>query len=126
MDSSKKYIVWMFQIIAAVIFIGVGIMKFKGGPADVMLFEVLDMEPTGRYLIGTIEIIAGLLLLTDALSATGAFLGIGIMLGAIIAHATILGFDVKHIGMLGIVLLSCIIVAYIRRKQLPFIGSVIR
>jgi len=131
MNNTQKYIVWIFQIIAAVIFIGVGIMKFKAGPADVMIFEVLGMEPSGRLLIATIEIIAGLLLLTKALSATGAFIGIGVMLGAIIAHATILGFNINndggmHILLLALVLFSCIVVAYIRRKQLPFIGSVIR
>ena len=131
MNNNKKYIVWVFQIIAAVIFIGVGFMKFKGGDADVMIFEVLNMEPTGRFLIGTIEIIAGLLLLTDALAATGAFIGIGVMFGAIIAHVTILGYTINndggmHIMMLALVLFSCFVVSYQRRKQLPFIGSVIK
>jgi len=131
MKKSNKFIVWIFQIIAALIFIGVGYMKFKGGAENVMIFEVLDMEPVGRYLIGTIEIIAGLLLLTGTLAATGAFIGIGVMFGAIIAHVTILGYNINndggmHIMLLALVLFSCTIVAYIRRKQLPFIGSVIR
>lgn len=131
MKKSNKYIVWIFQIIAALIFIGVGYMKFKGGAENIMIFEVLDMEPVGRYLIGTIEIIAGLLLLTGTLAATGAFIGIGVMFGAIIAHVTILGYNINndggmHIMLLALVLFSCTIVAYIRRKQLPFIGGVMR
>jgi uncharacterized membrane protein YphA (DoxX/SURF4 family) len=131
MKKSEKYTVWVFQLIAAIIFVAVGIMKFKGGPDDVMIFETLGMEPTGRYLIGTIEIIAGLLLLTDAMAAKGAFLGIGVMFGAIIAHSTILGHTINndggmHIIMLSVVLISCIVVAYIRRDQLPFIGHVMR
>lgn len=128
MEKSRPYKTWIFQIISAIIFIVVAVLKLSGHAADVYIFETLGMEPAGRYFIAIVELLAGLLLLTNSLAATGAFIGIGVMLGALITHLTILGFEVNNDGgatmvMLGVVLFSCIVVAYMRRKQIPFIGS---
>ncbi len=127
MNSKKKKIAWTFQIAAAAILLIVGTLKFFNNPVDIFLFSTLDMEPSGRYLVGLLEIISGLLLLTEAFSAPGAFLGLGIMCGAIIAHTTVLGASVQgdkgqHLVLLAIVLISCLVVVYLRKKQLPIIG----
>ncbi len=128
MKKNKKRLAWLFQLMAAAILITVGVMKIDGSPENVMMFQALDMEPGGRYLIGIIEIVAGLLLLTDALAATGAFIAIGVMLGAIIAHATVLGYAINndggmHLWLLIVLLACCLAVAWLRREQMPFIGK---
>ena len=94
MLDNKKKISWIFQIIAAIILISAGWMKFKNGHTDIFIFTQLRMEPFGRYLIGILEMLAGLLLLSKNLITIGAILGFGIMCGAIIAHVSFLGFSV--------------------------------
>ena len=128
MNKKKKILVWCLQIMAATILLPVGFWKFGDNPTDLYIFSTLEMEPAGRYLIGVLELMSGLLLVTEIFSAAGAFLSIGVMCGAILAHATTLGINVqgdngKHIILLILVLAFCIPVVWIRRKQLPLIGD---
>ncbi len=128
MDKKKKILAWCLQIMAAAILLPVGFWKFGDNPTDLYIFSTLEMEPSGRYIIGALEVLSGLLLMTEIFSATGAFLSIGVMCGAILAHATTLGIDIqgdngKHIILLIIVLASCLPIVWIRRKQLPLIGD---
>lgn len=55
------------------------------------------MEPWGRYLVGTAELVAGILLLTSWYGL-GALIGIGAMSGAIFFHLTKLGIEVQGDG----------------------------
>jgi putative oxidoreductase len=124
----KRMIVCLFQIISAAILFPAAWSKLSSSELSIYIFTELGMEPAGRILIGLIECIAALFLLNPRLAASGALLATGTMLGAIIAHATFLGFDLqgdggKHIAMLAAVLISSIVVLYLRRKQLPFVGS---
>ena len=128
MSLKAKIVTWIFQIAAGAILLWVGFLKINSNPTDIFLFGKLEMEPFGRYLIGALEVISGFLLFTHTFSAAAAFLGIGIMFGAVIAHTTVLGASVRgdqgtHIILLIIVLISCGTVFYLRRKQLPFIGK---
>ena len=115
------------QIVSAVILIIAAVMKFKGDPGAVEIFTTLEMEPTGRYLAGIFEMFAGLLLLSTH-AALGSILAIGMMTGALIAHATRLGMVVNDDGgalvfQLAIVLVSSLFVAYSRRREIPVIGK---
>lgn len=128
MEIKYKKISWVFQIFVAAIFLWVGFLKLSNNPTDVLIFTELEMEPFGRYLIGALEMLAGIFLLTHSLSATGAFLGLGIMFGAIIAHSTVLGANInhdegRHIFLLVSVFISCLPILFIRKKQIPFIGN---
>lgn len=123
----KKEIIlsWVLQIICAGIMFAAGYSKMSSNPASIEIFSALGMEPTGRWIIGVIEISCGFALLTKRLSALGAFITFGVMLGAFIAHASVLGFIIqndggKHMIMLGTVILSSCGVMYFRRKHLPF------
>lgn len=127
MEPTKKKIAWVCQFIAGPILIYAGILKLSGNQADIDLFMRLGMESAGRILIGVIELFAGLMLISDAFAALGALIGLGVMVGAIIAHITHLGYNVAgdgglHVLMLTIVLSTCMTALLIRRKQLPFIG----
>lgn len=115
------------QFLAAMAVFMAGAMKFAGSGSTVQIFSTLDMEPQGRYLIGFIEITAAMLLVSP-FAALGALLSVAVMCGAIIAHATLLGFDVegdhgKHILMLAGVLIASLFVLVSRRKELPIVGK---
>ncbi|KAB2836777.1 DoxX family protein, partial [bacterium] len=82
----KNKLLWIFQLVPAVILFGTAYGKLSSKPNEVQLFTVLGMEPTGRFIIGIVEGLAALLLLSPRYSAGGAFLALGTMLGALIAH----------------------------------------
>ena len=120
MTSQKKYISWTAQIIAAVILAQTLFFKFTGAPESVHLFTKLGVEPFGRYGAGVTELITVILLLIPKKAWIGAWLGMGVMLGAIVAHLTVLGIesdgDGGYLFILALVtLFCCAIVAYIRR-----------
>jgi uncharacterized membrane protein YphA (DoxX/SURF4 family) len=117
-----KKISWIFRITAAVILLQTLYFKFTGQPESVELFTKLGVEPWGRIATGIIELLTSILLLLPSTVFVGAFLGIGIMSGAILSHLAIIGIESKQdcgqLFMLAIVtLLSCLITAIIYKKQ---------
>ena len=113
---------WILRITAAGILIQTLYFKFSAHPESVELFTKLGVEPWGRIGTGVIELIAGILLLIPSTVFTGAFLGIGLMMGAIMSHLTIIGIASKGDGgqlfMLAIVvLIACTILAFLHKQQ---------
>lgn len=118
---------WIPRTVAAGIMLFVAYLKLTGNPADVKLFTELGMEPTGRLLVGAYEGACGLILLSPY-AATGGVLTSAVMLGAFIAHATKIGFVVHgdggaHVGLLVVVMTCSLLVAWVRRRELPLIGD---
>jgi len=118
---------WIPRIAAAAVMALVAYLKLTGNPADVALFEQLGMEPYGRVMTGLIEAACALALMSPY-AAVGGVVTSGVMTGAIIAHATKLGFIVnndggKHVMLLALVMACSLLVAYVRRRHLPFIGE---
>lgn len=115
--------------IAAAVLLPVGYFKVIADSGSVALFTSLGMEPYGRVIIGLIEICAGLLLISPA-PAPGALLAFSVMLGAIIAHTTEIGFDIGdggfHVGLLVVVLVSSVLVLVRHRGSLPLVGSTLQ
>ena len=122
------WISWVAQVVAAFILLQTLFFKFTGAPESVYIFETLGAEPWGRYASGVLELIAGVALLIPKRAAVGAVLGLGAMGGAVVSHLTRLGIEVQGDGgllfsMALVVLVSCALVAWLRRDQLPLIGS---
>ena len=66
------------------------------------------MEPWGRIGTGIMELVAAVLLLYPKTTAIGAFISIGLMVGAIGAHFIKLGIEVKNDG--GLLFIYAVIV----------------
>ncbi len=120
--SFIKVISWALRITAAVILLQTLYFKFTGHPESVELFTKLGVEPWGRIGTGLIELITGILLLLPSTVFIGAFLGVGLMAGAILSHLTVIGIESKGDGgqlfMLAIiVLVSCIALLFIHRND---------
>lgn len=129
-SNDKKLLIvsWVCQIIAAAILGGAAWGKIAGSENSIYVFEVLEMEPTGRILIGMIEALSAVMLLTANIPYLGAFLGFAVMIGAAFAHLFVLGFNVHGDGgttvmMLLVVVTTTCLVMYIHRKKLPFVGK---
>ena len=123
---TRHLLSWILQILAAGILLQTLYFKFTGHPDSVAIFTELGMEPNGRILVGVIELVIGVLLLIPGTAAWGALLGAGNMAGALMAHFTKLGFEGSH-GILGglaaVVLLACVTIVYLRRREIGFINN---
>ena len=95
--KSEQILFWVLRIIPAVIMLQTLYFKFSGAEDSVYIFTTIGMEPWGRYLVGTTELIASILLFTRW-NALGALTAVGGMAGAIFFHLTILGIEVQNDG----------------------------
>jgi len=126
---------WIFQVILAGAFVVMGaIPKLTGDPYSVALFEKLGFEP-GRYIVGSAEAIAAILLLVPRAHAVGGALAVGLMLGAVASHLGPLGIqteltvngETESLPMLfptalALLVLSAAVVV-LRRDELPFLSK---
>ena len=124
--KTTNTLIWICQLAAAIIMLQTLFFKFSGAEESIYIFTTLGMEPWGRYLIGSAELVASALLLIPSLAWLGALGSIGIMSGALFFHLTIIGVDVKGDGgylfvLCLIVLMASLFVLFMRKNQLPFI-----
>ncbi len=99
-----KYIPWPPALfISLVVFIPSLFFKFSGAAESRHIFMTVGeflgigiFEPYGRYLIGTAELVAAILLLIPRSQVYGAIIAIGVLSGAIFFHlASPLGVVVR-------------------------------
>lgn len=122
MNKTTTIISWLLRIAAAIILLQTLYFKFTGHPESVELFTKLGVEPWGRIGTGVIELITGILLLIPATAFIGAFLGIGLMAGAILSPLTVIGIESKGDGgqlfmLTIIVLVCCLALVFIHKKE---------
>lgn len=86
------------RFVAALIMLQTLYFKFGGAEESIYIFTQVGMEPWGRYLTGILELIASVLLIVPRTSWIGAGIGLGLMLGAIGMHLTLLGIEVQGDG----------------------------
>jgi uncharacterized membrane protein YphA (DoxX/SURF4 family) len=127
LTRGQRILSWILQIIPAVIFLPMGIMKITGNPNSVMLFEQLGMEPLGRFAVGIAEIAAGVLLLWSSKSWLGGLVGMGVLAGAIFFHLTSIGIVMNGDGgMMFMIAIATFLmsaaVVWLRRHHIPVIG----
>ena len=91
--KTRTAILWILSLYVAFVFIQSLFFKFTGAYESIYIFSTLRawsgialFEPFGRFAIGTLELIASILLFAPRMRIFGAALGIGIMTGAIIFH----------------------------------------
>lgn len=119
-----RYLTHLPRIAAAIILLQTLFFKFTGAPESVHIFSTLGVEPWGRLASGVAELMAAILLLTTRWNWLGAALAIGIMLGALGAHLTVLGIEVQGDGgllfalALGVLLLATFVLVRSRKEAL--------
>lgn len=114
---------WLLQVSAAVVMGQTLYFKLTGAPESVEIFRTLGVEPWGRFLTATLELVAVGLLLLPRTAALGGLLGVGLMVGAVGAHLTRLGIEVQEdggllFGLALFVLVASAGVLWLRRRQL--------
>ena len=107
--KTSTLIYWIARILAVAIMIQTLYFKFSGAAESIYIFTTVGIEPWGRIGIGILELVASILLLFNTIAWLGAGLALGLMLGAIGMHLTILGIEVKDDG--GYLFLLCLVVS---------------
>ncbi len=58
MSKTKTGLYWAARVVAAIIMLQTLYFKFSGSEESVYIFTRVGMEPWGRILVGTLELIA--------------------------------------------------------------------
>ena len=128
MTKQVKIISWTGQLVAAAVLGQSLYFKLSAAPEAVHIFSTLGVEPWGRIGLALVELVTVGLLLNPRTAATGAVVALGLMVGAISSHLLVLGVNFQGDGgtlfaMAWIVFAAASIVAYLRRRQIPILGS---
>jgi uncharacterized membrane protein YphA (DoxX/SURF4 family) len=124
----KKKLFLGIRIIIAIVLLQTLRYKFTGHPDSIYIFSKIGLEPFGRIGIGTLELIAALLILIPRTVWMGSLLSIGIISGAIFLHLSQLGVEINNDGgrlfymAISIFILSGLVL-WNQRKKIPVIGS---
>lgn len=129
--NSASFGTWALQLLVAGILLQTLFFKFTGAAESVYIFSTLGAEPWGRIGSGVVELIAAILLLVPATTTVGAAVALGVMVGAIMSHLTVLGIEIQGDGGLLFYLALTVFVAsaiilLLRRAEIPFIGVWLR
>ncbi len=126
-----KIFTWVLKILAALIMLQTLYFKFSAAPQSVHLFTILGMEPWGRIGIGSLELVASILILIPRTTGFGALMGVGLMAGAIFFHITKLGleFDGDYVLFIYAVITfvcSSILVVLYKNQLLSLAGNILK
>lgn len=98
MNKLSVILYWGARLLAALIMLQTLYFKFTGSEESVYIFTTVGMEPWGRIGVGIAELIAAILLLFNRTAWLGGGLALGLMVGAIGMHLTLLGISVNEDG----------------------------
>jgi putative oxidoreductase len=111
-------LLWILQVLIAVVFLMAGFIKLSGDPKMVEAFANIGLGQWFRYLTGAIEIGSALMMLVPRTILVGALLLICTMFGAIATHLFVIG-DSPLVTF--ILLLFNVVIFLGRMERLPAI-----
>ena len=128
MEKVSLSLYWSARLIAVIILVQTLFFKFSGAAESIYIFTTVGMEPWGRVGIGILELIAAAMLLFNKTAWFGAFLALGLMLGAIGMHLTKLGISVQGDGgyLFFLAVLVAVCSAFVLLQNKAKVESVIR
>lgn len=102
--------------------------KFSGAVESIYIFSTLGVEPWGRLGLGSLELLAIILLWIPKTILYALILILGMMSGAIASHLFILGLEIMgdkgELFILGIVTwVSTIILLFTKREEIKALGK---
>lgn len=129
--KANQVIYWAARLVAALLLLQTLFFKFTASPESVEIFTTVGMEPWGRIGVGVLELIAAVLILINASAWLGAGLALGLMLGAIGMHLTILGIEVQNDGgklfIYAMIVAACsAFILFVNREKLVLLLGKIR
>jgi len=108
-----KYIAIGIRVLLTIAFVGAATAKLMGVDMMVQSFDVIGVGQWFRYLTALIELTGAVMLWVSTTRVLGALLLGGTMVGAIVAHFTVLGPSAVPATVLGLLAAAVI---YLERK----------
>ena len=115
-DTTRKYLLLAVRVFLTLAFAAAGLAKLMGVQMLVDEFALIGVGQWFRYVTGIIEVGAAILLWVPGFAAYAAGLMVCVVLGALVAHAAILGMATSPPAMLLGVL--ALLTLYANRAQL--------
>ena len=113
----RRIVYAIFSWVPALILLQTLYFKFSAHKESVYIFQQMGMEPWGRIGSGVIELIVAIFLLIPITRPFAAFVGMGVLSGAIFFHLTSLGIVVMDDGgvlfIFAVVSFVCLLVVFI-------------
>ncbi len=94
----KNIISWLLRLTVSIILLQTLYFKFTAHPDSIHIFSELGVEPWGRIGLGIIELITAIMIFIPQTKILGMVNSLGIMIGAILSHAMVLGINVSNDG----------------------------
>ncbi len=115
---------WGLQVVTAAVFVMAAIPKVTADPQAVAGFHAMGLGVAGMYVIGVLEIIGAIALLTPLLCGLAGLAFVGLMIGAVLT--TLLMFGPQLVVMPAAVLVLAAIIAWGRRRSMTRLVALIR
>ena len=112
-ETASTIALWVLRAMMAGLFLFAGAMKLTGQPMMIAEFNQIGLGQWFRYLTGILEVAGAIALVLPRAAYYGALLLIVVMIGALIAHLTVLGLSTAAAAFILLLLTGTI--AYFRR-----------
>lgn len=115
--SSRKLnvVAWSLQVLLALVFLAAGGAKLAGAPMMVQVYDVIGVGQWFRIVTGVVEVGGAVALVVPGYAALAALWLACTMLGAIVAHLTVLPTPASPAAML---LALTAALTWLRRDQI--------
>ena len=114
-----RYGLWAVKILLGLAFLASSMAKFLSVEMLVYEFGLIGLGQWFRYVTGIVELAGAILIFVPRLQAIGGLVLGGTMVGALIAHVTVLGPPFWPAVLLGALALLVVIA---HRRDIPLIG----
>lgn len=98
----QKHLTLIVQIVLSLAFLAAGIAKLVGAEMMVQTFETIGWGQWFRYVTGIIEVLGALMIWLKGMQFLGAALLTCTLIGAVVAHLTVLGPSALPAAVLGV------------------------
>jgi uncharacterized membrane protein YphA (DoxX/SURF4 family) len=115
MTQTRSRIAAALAMLLGVVMIGGGAAKLAGVPSQVVAFTGWGLPGWFRALVGTFEVVGGILLIVAATRPIGSLILSTIMVGALWAHAA--NLEWPHLVPVGVLLTLFVTIFRINRGQ---------
>ncbi|MFD9005007.1 DoxX family protein [Streptomyces sp. NPDC059582] len=119
--KARNIILWVLQVILAVVFVMAGASKIAGAQDMVKVFQDVGAGQWLRYVTGSLELAGAVLLLVPRLSALGGLVLAGVMAGAFLSCLFVI--DQSPVAAAVLLILAAVVMWNRRGLTLSLVGK---
>ncbi|MET8330199.1 DoxX family protein [Streptomyces sp. NPDC005181] len=121
--KARNIVVWVLQVVLAVVFVMVGASKMAGAQDMVKVFQDVGVGQWLRYVTGSLELAGAVLLLVPRLSALGGLVLTGVMAGAFLTCLFVI--DQSPVPAAVLLILAAVVMWNRRELTLGIVGKAV-